>query len=154
MNDQTQDVTQQQAPIQAAQAQPVQQGSVHSFTPQTPSGIGNKEHAPSPMREYASGAERVPDLPQPLIEAGVEHSPETQQEQQLAQIHQATRELSNQGQTALSATPVVPSNGLPYTQGEVNSIIERKEYTEGVFWKAVQVGKMLKGLFVKKEPEL
>ncbi len=154
MNDQSQDPTQQQAQVVQAPQQPVQQDSVHSFTPSSPAGIGNKEYAPHPMREYASGPERVPDLPQPLQEAGVEHSAETQQEQQLAQVHQAARELSTQAQPVATSAPSLPSNGLPYTQGEVNTILERKEYDQGIFWKAKLVGKALHRLFFKQEPSL
>ena len=154
MNDQSQDPTQQQSQVAQVPQKPVQQEPVHAFAPSSASGIGNKEYAPHPMREYASGAERVPDLPQPLQEAGVEHSVETQQEQQLAQAHQAARELSTQAQPPLASTPPLPSNGLPYTQGEVNTILERKEYDQGIFWKAKLVGKALHRLFFKKEPDL
>lgn len=145
--------SQQQAPNDMSQP------AVHSFEPAeipaSPSyGSSHKEVAPSFPRPEVMRQDSLPEIPPQVVEAGVEHSPEITQEQNLqTQITQATQDLTTQMEaSSLPAAPSsTPAPAYPMSKMEAEEAIKTEKYDSGRKWNATLILKLIKEALVGKQ---
>jgi hypothetical protein len=125
--------------------------AIHSFEPEdippTHQGSVHKEFAPVHVApEMRAAHESIPEIAPQVVEAGVEHSPETTQEKNLQeQITQATQDLvQSLPQTSVTAAPSVTEPTLPLTKLEAEEVMKTETVDSGRRWWATLIDKLLK----------